>query len=620
MCGIAFKFDARVSPQELSALMMHCLQVQRHRGPDDMNHYTENGYSIGHNRLSIIDLSGSIQPMKSSCGRYVIAFNGEIYNFKELRQNLASKWRFMTSGDTEVVLAGVIVEGIQFIEKMEGMWAFVLWDTQLESAIFSRDRFGKKPIFYELNGNTISIASEIRALAALSSNKWCEDETQRNHYFKFGFMEPGKTIYSTVKELLPGEVAEWSPQRGVKKERYFNMNVSRFVGEKRDAKEQLNSRLVAAVNKRLLADVEVGLFLSGGIDSSLIASIASEQGSVSGIKAFSIGFSDRGYDESFYYHRMAKHLKLSLYEKEIEVLDISLLKSLITDHIGQPFHDSSILPSWLVSNLASQHVKVVLTGDGADEIFCGYERYRAEAIFGFYRKAPHGMRSFLRNVIRRFDEPLAHHSRSLLKKLRLFVELDERYESELPYRGSMYFSELQIEEIFGPPKNVDMLEINYNLSYGQAVDGIKQMMLSDIGFYMPQDILVKVDRATMANSLEARAPFLDSKVVELAVSLPVNWLLSFFGNKKFLRQTFYSRLPRELWYRRKQGFAVPLGAWFRGNLRDELAELLQASGIPALTSLVGDLMSEHMSGRRDNGYRLWLIYVYLLWKNNSNLA
>lgn len=612
MCGIAFRFDAKNDAGTLESAMQRCLHMQHHRGPDAMGIEVGDHFVIGHNRLSILDLAGSKQPMVSPCQRYLLAFNGEIYNYQALRKEL-SEWPFSTNGDTEVLMAGLILRGVSILTRLEGMWAFVLWDRLEQRAVVGRDRFGKKPLFFESGMQSFALASELVPLRQLSSSVWSEDLDQRAHYFKFGYMQPGSTIYSNVKELLPGEVATWSLSEGLKRERYYRLKVRRFSGSQKEARETLRERFLDAVRKRMIADVEVGVFLSGGIDSSLVSSVAAEFAGSDRLKAFSIGFSDSGYDESEYFRGMARHLGVQLFERNIDTFDPELLKRLITAHVGQPFHDSSILPTWLVSQLASEHVKVVLTGDGADEIFCGYERYRAQALFGLYRRLPRAMRLFVRNAVRGFDEPLAHHSRSLLKKMRLFVEADERYEEELPYRGSRYFSKSQMQELLGGSETESDLDLNYHLDSREVIEEIRQMMFSDVGFYMPQDILVKVDRASMANSLEARSPFLDSSVVELAASLPINWLLSFHGNKKFLRKTFRSRLPDSLWYRRKQGFAVPMGAWFHGELGREFDEMLGRVALPSLAAMGKSLLKEHRSKRRDNGYRLWLIYVYLLW-------
>lgn len=618
MCGIAFKYNKNGLPQALVEAMNRCLQAQSYRGPDETGLEAGDRFVIGHNRLSIVDLSGSRQPMASQCGRYLLAFNGEIYNYKALRAELAG-WSFVTHGDTEVLLAGLVLQGDAFLSKMEGMWAFVLWDLHEQKALFSRDRFGKKPLFFEAEPGALHIASELGALRQLTEKRWLEDRVQRAHFFKFGYMEPGQTIYSSVKELLPGEMATWTPRDGLSRKRYYQLRVAPFIGSQEDAKEQLRCRLIDAVKKRMVADVEVGVFLSGGIDSSLVSSIAVESTGRDRLKAFSIGFADTAYDESQFFRQMAQLLGVKLHERVIETLDPLLLKKLITLHLAQPFHDSSILPTWLVSNLAGEHVKVVLTGDGADELFCGYERYRAQALFALYRKIPKEMRLFVRRWVRRFDEPLAHHSRSLLKKMRLFVEADERYEEELPYRGSRYFSRQQMQLLLGAEEPSAELPLNYHLSYGETIDNIKQMMLSDIGFYMPQDILVKVDRASMANSLEARSPFLDSAVAELAVSLPTQWLLSFHGNKKFLRNTFRSRLPDSLWFRRKQGFAVPLGAWFHGSLGAEFEQMLMQEHPSGMVDIGMTTLLEHRSKRKDNGYRLWLLYVYILWRREQGL-
>lgn len=620
MCGIAFIYEAGARSDNLRFRLQAALAVQHHRGPDQTSVMIDQECGFGHNRLSIVDLSGSTQPMESACGRYVIIFNGEIYNFKPLREALKNRWTFRTCGDTEVLMAGLVKEGVSFLSKAEGMWAFLLWDRKTQTALAARDRFGKKPLHFIVRDNQLQVASEISALKAMDGRPWQECDRQRRHYFKFGYMEPGTTIYHGVRELRPGESMEWHPIKGEQISRFFSLQVERFRGSHVEAQVILRDLLARAVEKRLVADVEVGVFLSGGIDSSLIASIAKEYRPPNSLKAFSIGFTEKSFDESAYYRQMASYLKLDLFERQFEDFDSDLLTSLVMHNVGQPFHDSSLLPTYMVSKLASEHVKVVLTGDGADEIFCGYERYRAQAIFDFYQKVPAALRKIVRKMIRNLDEPRVHHSRSLLKKLKLFIELEERYEEQVPYVGSLFFTQCQIDEMLGNKEGSEPIDPAYHLNATETIEHLKSMMLTDVGFYMPQDILVKVDRATMAASIEARSPFLDSAVVEFAASLPVRWLLSFRGNKKMLRRSFYHRLPHELWYRRKQGFGVPLGMWFDGALGGLLNELITSADPLGLRCYAKRLLDEHRTGRFDHAYRLWILYTYLRWKGNNSIT
>lgn len=612
MCGLAFLYSERLASEALQQRMSLALDLLRHRGPNGSGSWAEAGTVIGHRRLSIIDIAGSRQPMADPSGRYVLSYNGEIYNFRDLRRTLSAHWQFTTAGDTEVLLAGLIVQGkAAFLPQLEGMWAFALWDTKETRLILGRDRVGKKPLYYFARGDEFGCASELPALRSLDTRSWEEDEDSSADYLRFGYYLPGFTAYKDRFEVLPGHVLTWRPGHKPQQCAYWRLEHRSFSGGHEKARELLRSTLISAVERRLVSDVEVGAFLSGGVDSSLIVAILAKELRHE-TKTFTIGFAQESYDERRFARAIAEHCQSEHHEEQLDTWNQDLLTKLVMEHIGQPFADSSILPTALVSQLASRHVKVVMSGDGSDEIFSGYQRYQARVLLRWYTRLPLSLRKRAEMLIRRLPEPMVHHSRSLLKKAHLFYDIVQRQRSERPYFAPVLYADS------------DFLHLAPALhGRGQKPPGIPdevrendllEMMFADTLVYLPQDILLKVDRATMAYSVEARSPFLDKTVVELAFSLPMAWHRRGLRGKRLLADSFSGLLPSFIWKRRKQGFAVPVHQWFRGWLAIELRELLERCESPLNKSYVESMLAAHDRGTRDHGYRLWSIYIYLLWR------
>ncbi len=614
MCGIALLYNDQISADELQTRMQAALTAQQHRGPDDVGLWLGGGISIGHRRLSIIDQAGSKQPMMSLNGRYALSFNGEIYNYQELRPDLEGEWQFQTNGDTEVLLAGLILRGTAFIDRMEGMWAFALWDEQEKQLLLCRDRMGKKPLYYQADNSFLACASELPALRKLVGRPWLEDLNSSADFFRHGYYLPGTTAYQNVKEILPGHLLEWSLGKPYSERPYWSLQLRSFAGSQEDAATELRSRLVRAVRRRMVADVEVGAFLSGGVDSSLVVSIMCTELGVRP-KTFTIGFEERSYDEREFAAQIASKLGTDHHIKVLETWDRAHLTSLILNNVGQPFADSSILPTSMVSQLAASKVKVALSGDGGDELFSGYQRYQARSILRWYLSLPKPLRSGAAKLIRALPEPMAHHSRSLIKKAHLFQDIVNRLEDETPYFAPVLYPKAQQQLLF--PDLVGNGHQPPPIPEKANADDIQRMMAADALIYLPQDILVKVDRASMCWALEARAPFLDRDVVELAFSLPRSWHRSGLSGKKMLRQAAGDLLPDTIWNRRKQGFGVPIHDWFRQDLGREFEELLAKDSGPINQAEALQLLAQHRQGARDHGYRLWSLYIYLLWRGSG---
>lgn len=615
MCGINFLYDSSVPIEDLQRRLTAGLECLRHRGPDDTGLWCGGAAALGHRRLSIVDLAGSRQPMADPDGRFVLSFNGEIYNYRELRERLSGRWAFRTAGDTEVLLAGLVLDGVRFLSGMEGMWAFLLWDARERRLLAARDRFGKKPLFYRAAGARFLAASELPALRAMDDAEWQEDLDGTADFLRYGYYLPGRTAYREVSEVRPGDVLRWSPEHGVTTEPWWSVPVDApAIEDERELHRALREAFFTAVQRRLVADVEVGAFLSGGVDSSLIVSTLVREFGLRP-QLFTMGFTDETFDERVFARRLAGELGVPLTEAVLDRFDPQELLALLDRHVGQPFGDVSLLPTAKISELAARSVKVVLSGDGGDELFAGYERYLGRAMFDYYRRIPRWLRAPLRAAIRIVPEPTAHHSRSLMKKARLFVDSADRLDAAGPYVAPEILSASEIATL-AP----ELANRGHGFSDTLGIDDappVRQMMLRDLLVYLPQDILQKVDRASMAHSLEARAPFLDSAVARLAVGQPVARHRPGLRGKALLRGAFSDLLPDWLWRRRKQGFGVPVHAWFRGALDADLDGLLAGGDAPVERRAVREFVAEHAAGRRDHGYRLWNLYVYLVWRERG---
>jgi asparagine synthase (glutamine-hydrolysing) len=604
MCGIAFSHN---SPSNKLARMEEALSKLIHRGPDETNVVNNGAACFGHVRLSILDIEHSHQPMQAVNERYTLVFNGEIYNYLELRKQLTTKWNFETDGDTEVLLAGLVIYGNKILEHLEGMWAFAFWDAEKRELILSRDRMGKKPLYYHNSSNFFACASELPSLESLLPFQYTEDIHSVADYFRYGYCLPGYTSWKNIFEVLPGHWLCWKPGEVIKQQPYWTLvPTSVDVANPKDV--DLIDALEEAVSKRLIADVEVAAFLSGGIDSSLICSIAQSH-MTKVLKTYTIGFTEKAFDERSYARAAANHIGTEHHEKELKRWDEAQLERLLKHHIGQPFADASLLPTALVSELAAQDVKVALSGDGGDELFGGYQRYQARIIMQWYSRLPGTLQKYAERVIHSLPEPMAHHSRSVLKKAKLFIDIATRSKAETPYFAPLMYHPEEYENIFPDLNNKG--HCPPSLLNETGLDDLQRMLFADSLIYLPQDILVKVDRASMAFGLEVRAPFLDHKVVELAFSMPVKKHLRLGNGKRWLKKVFYDRLPSSVWKRRKQGFAVPIHQWFRESLGDRFRESIESSPGVISQNMALKLLKEHQEGKRDNGYRLWMMFAYL---------
>jgi len=616
MCGIAFVYNSGIAKPELESRMQCCLKSLVHRGPDDSGIHGQGHWVAGHRRLSIIDVANSQQPMRDPSGNFTLVYNGEIYNFRELRRELEHNWNFVTQGDTEVVLAGLCVYGVKFLQKMHGMWAIAFWNNQEKQLLLTRDRIGKKPLYYYEKNDQFACSSEIPSLIHLTPQQLQEDLDSTADYLRYGFYLPGTTAYQQIKEVLPGHYLIWQVGNKSLQSCYWKLNTTNTPNSKNQAVDQLRSTFNSAIKRRMVADVEVGAFLSGGIDSSLIVACMVRKQDIKP-KTFTIGFENSSFDERSFASRVAKQCNTHHYERVLQGFNTDQLLKLILDHHGQPFGDSSLLPTALVSQLAAEHVKVVLSGDGGDELFSGYQRYQAKVIFNLYIKVPAFIRKIIEKSVEKLPDPAKHHSRSIIKKAKLFINSVAVNKDQQTYVAPNTYS---IDSFFQlAPELASRGHTAPSLPECKNEDDVMSMMMMDTFVYLPQDILAKVDRASMAFSLEARTPFLDTELIELAFNLPRTWHRSGFSGKKLLKLAFGDILPNIIWQRRKQGFAVPLTDWFRNHLGDQLISLLNSykdTQLPVSKDTVQHLLTQHKLSKKDNSMALWTIFVYLMWKNS----
>jgi len=594
-----------------------------HRGPDGDGFHLEPGVGFGHRRLSIIDLEGGKQPLYNEDHTVVVTFNGEIFNFMEIEAELVARGHvFRTRCDTEVIVHGWEEWGERCVERFNGMFAFAVWDRNKESLFLVRDRLGVKPLHYcELPDGQLVFGSELKAVLAHPGVTRRIDPTAVEDYFALGYVPDPRTIYSDVKKLEPGGM--WTLSRGkprTKPVRYWDVPLTgtrTLPGSEQDWEVELRSRLKAAVQKRLISDVPLGAFLSGGIDSSAVVAMMREIGS-NDILTCSIGFREPRYDESRY-ARMVADAKHTDHRSEIvEASDYGVL-----DQLGgiydEPFADSSAIPTYRVCELARRHVTVALSGDGGDENFIGYRRYRLFAAEEAVRsRIPALARRALFGPLGRFY-PKLDWAPQVLRGKTTFQALArgtvDAYLHGVSISSDDVRAGLFSESFRSQLQGYNAREVFHGHVAGKHFsDPLAMVQYLDFKTYLPGDILTKVDRASMAHSLEVRVPFLDYQFVEWVAQLPSSVKLKGGEGKRILKEALRPLLPEEVLFRRKMGFGVPMEQWFRGSLREHLAhtvsgQRLADSGIFEPRAL-RKLIAEHDSGRRDHSAVLWSLLMF----------
>ncbi|HZH28354.1 MAG TPA: asparagine synthase (glutamine-hydrolyzing) [Azospirillaceae bacterium] len=631
MCGIAGFFDFSGRTPDPAAVACTMADAVAHRGPDDAGTWGDPavGIGFGHRRLAIVDLSpGGAQPMASNDGRYVLTYNGEIYNFAEIRDELAATGvAFRSKSDTEVLLEACARWGAaEAARRANGIFAFALWDRLERRLWLARDHMGVKPLFWGLNGGVLLFGSELKALAAHPAWTAEVNPAAVAAFLRYGYVPAPASIWKGVHKLEPGCLLSVAAGEAPRIGRFWDLPAVAAAGQAdrldlsdEEAADRLDALLRQAVSRQMLSDVPLGAFLSGGIDSSTVVALMQAQ-SPRPVRTFTVGFDAAGYDEAKDAAAVARHLgtdHTEMYVGEAEALDVV---PRLPDMYDEPFADSSQIPTHLVSALARRHVTVALSGDGGDELFAGYNRYAwAERVWSVARRLPPGAGPVLGGAVRavppgmwdRLGPGVAragdklHKAAGLLSagsREEIYRRLVAQWDGPLPVRGG--FGEV--------PSRLDDPALA-----AATPDFLRWMQLADALTYLPDDVLAKVDRASMAVALEARVPLLDPDVVAFAWRLPVAQTLRDGRTKWLLRQVLGRYVPASLTDRPKMGFGVPLGDWLRGPLRGWAEDLLSPNRLAGQGLLDAGLVrrhwAEHVAGRRNRAYGLWSVLMLQAW-------
>jgi asparagine synthase (glutamine-hydrolysing) len=653
MCGLAgylSKQNTSVAPDVLLSKMADCIA---HRGPDDFGvwHDSKAGIGLAHRRLSVVDLSSAgHQPMHAARGRYVMVFNGEIYNYSKLRSELeASNHSLNWNGnsDTETILAGFEEWGVEAtIQRIIGMFAIALWDKQTNTLTLARDRIGEKPLYYGWQGDTFLFGSELKAMKAHPDFKAEIDRNSLSLYMRHCYIPAPYSIYEGIAKLMPGHVLSISlEQREPHIKAYWSGvdaatqgKADQFKGSAEDAVTTLESLLKDAVGQQMMADVPLGAFLSGGVDSSTVVALMQVQSSRP-VKTFSIGFHDDLYNEAEHAKAVARHLGTDHTELYVTPEDGMAVIHRLPTLYDEPFADSSQIPTFLVSSLARQHVTVSLSGDAGDELFSGYNRYQLTAsMWSKLSRIPRPLRHLTAGIITNISPASWNRIASVLQGVvpafSRWANVGDKLHKGAGVMASKSAADLYHRMIscWKDPASVVIggveppTLITGNIPDLSALNKVERMMALDLLTYLPDDILCKVDRAAMGVSLESRIPLLDHRVVEFAWRLPMEYKLREGQTKWALRQVLYRHVPKELIERPKMGFGVPIDSWLRGPLRDWAETLLDESRLKQEgffnPMLIRQKWDEHLSGNRNWQSLLWSVLMFQLWleenENKSN--
>jgi asparagine synthase (glutamine-hydrolysing) len=618
MCGIC----GIVSPDDIDGNVLEAMnETLVHRGPDSGGVFLDTITGLAARRLAIIDLEGGDQPIANEDGTIHVVQNGEIYNYRELRKELESRGhRFTTHSDTEVLVHLYEDRGPHFAEALRGMFAIAIWDAPKRSLVLARDRYGIKPLYYRSSDNTLSFASELKAILRQPGVSREIDPEGLEAYLAFSCIPAPLTIFREIRKLPAGNVLVWREDGGnssVSVERFAQPRTAAESDERPESEqelaEELRARLRDSVRAHLIADVPVGVLLSGGIDSSALTAFAALESSER-VRTFSIGFEERTFDERDRAREVAKRYDTDHHELVVRPNAVELLPR-IAEVFDEPFGDSSAVPTYLVSQLARQHVKVALSGEGGDELFGGYFYYvghRLAPTFGRFASA-------LRPLVERLPASTKKAS-TFDYKVKQFVRAAALSPVARHYMWKSIFSpdaraDILTPEWRGAVDPVERLAAAYSESEGS--EELARIMELDLRVFLVEDMLVKTDRASMAASLEARVPFLDPAVTELALAVPARHKVHWFGKKRLLRKALEPLLPSQILNGPKQGFSIPVAAWLRGELEPLARSILSPEALRRQGFFrpepVGAMLDDHVAGKQDLSRQLWNLLVFSLW-------
>lgn len=609
MCGIAgvFYTDTQCDAQRLTAMR----DIIAHRGPDDVGNYIEGALGLGHRRLSIVDLGGGHQPMFTDDGRFVIVYNGEIYNYPQLRQELEAQGvRFNTTSDTEVILRLHALVGDAAVPRLNGIFAYALWDKHDQRLLLARDRAGIKPLYFSAGPRGIAFASEIKALFQSDIVTARLDEQRVAEYLVFRQVAGNHNLFAGVEVLPPGHTMEIVAGRPRAQKAYWTVRnpPAPFTGSYREAVDALDAALNRAVARQLMADVPLGTFCSGGIDSSLTTAIAARHASKQ-INTFSVGFHEADYDESAYARLAAQHCGTNHHELRIDEREYAQSLPKLIWHNDLPLNFANSVHIYAVSKLARQHVTVVLTGEGADELFGGYPRYYIPRLLQLVGRVPSILRTPLFALLARAPD-------SRMRKLADFARRSTH--DTLMFNTTGTNPALALKALGGKlPLNLDYREACIRDAHSRGLDAVTTLATLDFQTYLVS-ILNRQDKMSMATSIEGRVPFLDNEIIDFARSLPLDYKQTFKHRKRVLKDVALRYLPADIVHRRKSGFGVPLQPWFAasGPMGELLNDTLRSQSLAQILDrgVVDTLVTEHRERRADHSELLWGMLNLGLWR------
>jgi asparagine synthase (glutamine-hydrolysing) len=611
MCGVAGYFG-----EGNEEILREMTETIRHRGPDDEGFFISDNVGLGFRRLSIIDLSTGHQPIFNEDKSIAIIFNGEIYNYLDLKKDLELRHKFYTATDTEVIVHLYEEYGERVFEKLNGMFAIAIWDDREKKLVLARDRLGKKPLYWARSGDTLVFGSELKALLAHSSVRREIDRLSLQKYLFYEYVPTPHSIFKDVYKLESGHYLVFDG-RDIRNETFWDQRFDLYpTMSENEYIEELDARISEAVKIRLISDVPLGVFLSGGIDSSTITYYA-QKNSAQKIKTFSIGFDDSSFDESAYAKLAADFLGTEHHHAKFGTAEFLDVLPKIAVGMDEPLADGSLLPTFLLSKWTREHVTVALGGDGGDELFAGYPTFQAHKLAGIYNGLPRfACRIFERGVSLL---PTSYNNISFDFKLKKFL-VDT--ESEICHRNQIWLG------AFSPEMQRELLSVRSGGSIWEDLENYLKNVKDELREnqllyiyqkqYMRDDILVKVDRASMMNSLEVRAPLLDYTLVDFIDSIPYNMKIKGWITKYIFKKLMRDKLPKEIVYRSKKGFGIPIGKWLCSELKDLALDYLSETHIKQEGlfnyQFVKKLLDDHFSGRCDNRKYLWTLLCFEMWR------
>ncbi len=576
-----------------------------HRGPDGEGFYIDNEVALGHRRLSIVDIKGGSQPMYNEDKNLVIVFNGEIYNYEKLKKELEKKKHvFQSNCDTEVLIHGYEEWGIsELLKKLVGMFAFVIYDKKEKKICGARDHFGIKPFYYYKTDNEFFFGSEIKSFLGHPNFQKKVNKNALKMFLIFQYSVKEETFFQNVFKLKPGHYLVWKDDK-LEINRYFEIEYNKSKKSKEQIIKELTKILEESVKyHQTTSDVEVGSYLSGGVDSSYVVSVAKPN------KTFSVGFKEKGFDESMYAKELSDMLKINNYRKSITADEFFDALPIVEYHTDEPEANLSAVPLYYLSKLASEQVKVVLSGEGSDEMFGGYNEYYEPTILRMYAKLPLAIRKLIRNIV----TPFPHFPGQNTLKL-YGLPFDERYIGHGTLMEEWEANEILCDDLKNNEMIRDVLKPTYDIV--RKRDVITKKMYIDMHFWLPQDILLKADKMTMANSLELRVPLLDINIFKYASTIPTKFLVEKKETKSIFRKIANNKIPEEWSKRRKLGFPVPFSKWIREEVYyKKVKSLFMMDFVKEFfdQSVINKLLEEHFNKKKNNGRKIYNIYTFLIW-------